>query len=321
MLHSGQLTHKKEAAQGGAVKSSGVGAILPYLKLMRLHHWVKNTFLFLPLFFVGEVFNFPKILHTCWGFLAFGLIASSIYILNDYMDIEADRLHPVKSKRPLASGAVAKPAALILFAFCLAAGVSVALFIGGKFLFVLMIYFFMNLGYSLGLKNISILDIFILALGFVLRIKAGGVITGVAISQWLIIMIFLLAIFMAVAKRRDDILIKLSSGNDMRKSIKGYNLEFLNVTMALISAIIIVAYLMYSISPEVMDRWKTYRLYYTTVFVIAGLLRYLQITFVENNTGSPTSLLLKDRFIQVTLLLWIASFYTIIYMPNVPLFK
>lgn len=296
-------------------------ALLPYIRLMRLHHWVKNAFLFLPMFFAGEMFHLDLLLHTFLGFLAFGLVASSIYILNDFMDREADRQHPVKCKRPLASGEVPAGLGLALGAVCLVGGVLIALNIKEKFLFVLMIYFFMNLGYSLGLKNISILDVFILALGFVLRIKAGGVITHIAISQWLMIMIFLLAIFMAVAKRRDDILIKLSSGKDMRKSIKGYNLEFMNVTMSLIAAIIIVAYLMYTISPEVMAQWKTYRLYYTTMFVIAGLLRYLQITFVENNTGSPTKLLLKDRFLQVTLLLWCASFYTIIYLPDLSLFK
>lgn len=314
MLTSSQLTHER-------ARSGGVRGILPYLRLMRLHHWVKNSFLFLPLFFAGQMFNVDLLLHTLWGFLAFGLVASSIYILNDFMDREADRLHPVKCKRPLASGEVPAAAGLALGAVCLIGGVTVAWFIKEKFLFVLMIYFFMNLGYSLGLKNVSILDVFILALGFVLRIKAGGVITHVAISQWLMIMIFLLAIFMAVGKRRDDVLIKLSTGMDMRKVVKGYNLEYLNIAMSLISAIIIVAYLMYTISPEVMAQWKTYRLYYTTMFVIAGLLRYLQICLVENNTGSPTKLLLKDRFLQVTLLLWGASFYAIIYMPDFNLFK
>jgi 4-hydroxybenzoate polyprenyltransferase len=237
------------------------------------------------------------------------------------MDIEADRQHPVKRNRPMASGAVPKSAGLVIAALCLAGGAALVVFTGPKFLFILSIYFFMNLGYSLGLKNVSILDVFILALGFVLRIKAGGVVTVIAISQWLMIMIFLLALFMGVAKRRDDILLKLSTGKDMRKSIKGYNLEFMNVAMALISAIIIVAYLMYTIAPETMEHWKTYRLYYTTLFVIAGLLRYLQITFVENNTGSPTKLLYKDRFLQITLLLWVLSFYTIIYMPNLHLFN
>lgn len=296
-------------------------AKLPYISLLRPHHWVKNLFLFLPLFFAGEFFNQEKILLSVYGFIAFGFVASSIYIINDYKDIEADRLHPVKSQRPLASGAVSKKGALVLFFLCVLIGFTIAYLLKIKFLFILGLYFIMNLAYSFGLKNISILDIVILSLGFVLRVKAGGVLTTIAISEWLMIMIFLLALFMAVAKRRDDILIKLKSGVDMRKSIAGYNMDFLNVILAVIAAIIIVAYLIYSISPQVMEQWKTYRLYYTTLFVIVGLLRYLQITLVENNTGSPTKLLLKDQFLQVTLLLWVVSFYVIIYMPDISIFK
>ena len=292
-----------------------------YLLLLRPHHWIKNLFLFLPLFFAGQAFNLEKVLNTGAGFFAFGLIASSIYILNDYMDIEADKKHPVKCNRPLASGAVSRQAALVLFLFCLLSGIAIAWMIKPKFLFILMLYFFMNLGYSLGLKNIAILDIIILSLGFILRVKAGGVITVIATSQWLMIMIFLLAFFMAVAKRRDDLLIKINSGLDMRKSVKGYNLEFLNVVLSIVTAIIIVSYIMYTISAEVMLRWDSYRLYYTSIFVIAGLLRYLQITFVENNTGSPTHLLYKDKFLQATLVLWVISFYIIIYLPDFTVFK
>ncbi|HXS35430.1 MAG TPA: UbiA prenyltransferase family protein [Flavipsychrobacter sp.] len=292
-----------------------------YITLMRPHHWIKNIFLFLPLFFAGKVFDFDKLISAVGGFVAFGFIASSVYILNDYMDIEADKKHPVKCARPLASGVVSKPAAMILFTCCLLLGTSISLLISLKFLFIMSIYFLMNLAYSLGLKNISILDVTILALGFCLRVKAGGVATNIAISQWLMIMIFLLAFFMAIAKRRDDLLIKQASGVDMRKAIKGYNLEFMNVIMSLVAAIIIVAYLMYTISPEVMERWKTYRMYYTTLFVIVGLLRYLQITFVENNTGSPTKLLYKDKFLQATLVLWVISFYIIIYLPTFSIFK
>ena len=305
----------------GELHKSKIQTPLPYIKLMRPHHWIKNLFLFLPLFFAGEMFNTEKLLNTAIGFLAFSLMASCIYILNDYKDIDADRKHPVKCKRPLASGIISKQAAIVMCTICFLAGTSISLILMPKFIFVLFIYFFINLGYSLGLKNISILDIILLSVGFVLRVKAGGVITSVAVSQWLVIMFFLLAFFMAVAKRRDDVLIKLQSGSNMRKSIKGYNLEFLNVVLSLLTAIIIVAYLIYTISPEVMERWNTYRLYYTSLFVIAGLLRYLQITFVENNTGSPTKLLYKDRFIQVTLLLWILSFYVIIYTPDISIFK
>ncbi|HWV69131.1 decaprenyl-phosphate phosphoribosyltransferase [Chitinophaga sp.] len=289
---------------------------MKFLTLLRPKHWVKNAFLFIPLFFAGEIFNTSKLLDLAVAFCAFSLIASSIYILNDYRDIEADQQHPVKCKRPLASGSISKPAALALFVICIFAGYALGILVGQKFVFVLSTYFVLNLLYCLGLKDISILDILILSTGFVLRVKAGGVAAKLAISEWLVIMVFLLALFMAIAKRRDDILIKMDSGKEMRKAAKGYNLDFLNVMLALVSAVIIVSYLMYTISPETQARFHTYRLYYTTLFVIGGLLRYLQITYVENSTGSPTKILYKDRFIQLTILLWVLSFYVLIYLPT-----
>jgi 4-hydroxybenzoate polyprenyltransferase len=286
-----------------------------YLKLLRPHHWVKNLFLFIPLFFAGELFSLSTITNLVTAFLAFSFTASSIYIINDYKDIEADRKHPVKCKRPMASGAVAPSAGLVFFILCIIIGLALAWLVKPKFLFVVSIYFILNLLYSLGLKHISILDIIILSIGFVLRIKAGGIASNTAVSSWLIVMVFLLALFMAVAKRRDDVLIKNESGQEMRKASKGYNMDFMNVVLALLAAVIIVCYLMYTLDPETMRRFHTYRLYYTTLFVIAGLLRYLQITYVENNTGSPTKILYKDRFIQLTIALWILSFYVIIYLP------
>lgn len=289
---------------------------MKFIKLLRPKHWIKNAFLFIPLFFAGEIFLLEKVIAVLIAFASFSLIASSIYILNDYRDIEADRRHPVKCKRPLASGEISKSAALVMFLICIAAGFGLGFLVKEKFVFVLGIYFVINIFYCLGLKNISILDIIILSIGFVLRVKAGGVASAIAMSEWLTIMIFLLALFMAIAKRRDDILIRLDSGKEVRKASKGYNMDFLNVMLSVVSAIIIVAYLMYTIAPETQARFNTYRLYYTTLFVIGGLLRYLQITYVENNTGSPTKILYKDRFIQLTILLWVLSFYVIIYLPT-----
>ena len=255
------------------------------------------------------------------GSVAFCFIASSIYIINDYRDIDDDKKHPEKRKRPLASGAVSKKMAIVICLLLILTGFAIAYFIRDKFLFVLSIYFFLNVAYSFGLKNIPILDIIILAIGFVLRIKGGAVIAYIGVSEWLTIMVFLLAIFMAIGKRRDDVLIKLSSGSDMRRAIKGYNLEFLNVLLALVCAVIVVAYFMYTMSPEVLQRLGTYRLYYTCLFVLAGIMRYLQIIFVQATSGSPTKILYKDRFIQISLLLWIVSFYLIIYMKDVRIFK
>lgn len=304
---------------------------MAYLKLLRPKDWAKNLFLFIPLFFAGQLFHTSLYPYLLLGFVAFSCVASSIYIINDYRDIEDDRKHPVKSKRPLASGAVSKPAAIVVCAILLAIGFGVAFYLGYKFLMVIGIYFLLNLGYSFGLKTIPILDIVIVAAGFVLRVKAGAVIADLPVSEWLNIMIFLLSLFMAIGKRRDDVLLKLSSGTDMRKAIKGYNLEFLNVILALVCAVIIVAYFMYTMSPEVKERIANmgenpgigngYRLYYTCLFVLAGIMRYLQIIFVQAASGSPTKILYKDRFIQATLLLWIASFYLIIYYKDVTIFK
>jgi 4-hydroxybenzoate polyprenyltransferase len=188
-------------------------------------------------------------------------------------------------------------------------------------MFVLGIYFFLNLAYSFGLKNIPILDIIIISIGFVLRVKAGAVIAKVGLSEWLTIMVFLLALFMAIAKRRDDVLLKLSSGNDMRKAVKGYNLDFINTALSLICAVIIVAYFMYTTSPEIVERLQTYRLYYTCLFVLAGIFRYLQLIYVQQDSQSPTKILYKDRFIQATILLWIISFYLILYVKDISIFK
>lgn len=294
---------------------------MAYLKLLRPKDWAKNLFLFIPLFFGREFLNFHKMASVALGFVAFCFIASSIYIINDYRDREDDRKHPVKCKRPLASGSVSPASAMILCGILLVAGFGLAWWIRDKFLFVLSIYFLINLAYSMGLKSVAILDIMILAAGFVLRIKGGSVISYVPLSEWIVIMVFLLAVFMAIGKRRDDVLLKLSSGTDMRKSIKGYNLELLNILLALVCAVIVVAYLMYSMSPETIRNMGTQRLYYTSIFVLAGIMRYLQIIYVSADSGSPTKILYKDRFIQITLLLWIASFILILYLKNYTLFK
>ena len=278
------------------------------------------VYLRVPLFFGREIFDIEKLLHVALGFVAFSCIASSIYIINDYRDREDDRKHPVKCKRPLASGAVSPSSALAICGALILAGFVLAWMIRDKFFVVLAIYFLLNLAYSLGLKAISVLDIMILAAGFVLRIKAGSVISFVPLSEWIIIMVFLLAVFMAVGKRRDDVLLKLSSGTDMRKSIKGYNLEFLNILLAFVCAVIVVAYLMYTMAPATIANTGSSRLYYTCIFVLAGIMRYLQIIYISTDSGSPTKILYKDRFIQITLLLWVVSYIVLLYIRNINIF-
>jgi decaprenyl-phosphate phosphoribosyltransferase len=295
--------------------------MLDYIKLIRPKDWAKNLFMFVPVFFAELLFNLDTVLSVLAGFGCFSLVASSIYIINDYRDIEDDKKHPVKCTRPLASGKISGTMAIVICVVLLAIGLGGAWLIRDKFAFVLGIYFLLNLGYSFGLKHIPILDIIIIAIGFVLRVKAGAVIARIGLSEWLTIMVFLLALFMAIAKRRDDVLIKLSTGGDMRKAVKGYNLDFINAALSLICAVIIVSYFMYTMSPEITNRLQTYRLYYTCLFVLAGIFRYLQLIFVQQDSQSPTKILYKDRFIQLSIVLWAISFYIILYMKDVTIFK
>ena len=297
-----------------------IKSIRDTFRLIRPHHWIKNLFLFVPLFFAGEILNIVKIIQTFYGFIAFSLVASSVYILNDLKDADADRLHPVKRFRPIASGELSKRTGLIIFSLLIVAGFFLAYSLELKFLFILSIYFLLNVGYTYGLKNISILDVILVSIGFVLRVRAGGTLAYVHVSQWLTIMVFLLALFMALGKRRDDILIKLESGKDMRKAVKGYNLEFLTATMTLIIAISLVAYLMYCVSPNTMAQFGTHRLYHTFLFVLAGVLRYFQLIYINRDSGSPTKILYKDTFIHICILLWLASFAFIIYFPDFEIF-
>ena len=295
----------------------------PYIKLLRPKDWAKNLFLFLPVFFGGKIFDIPRIEHLVAAFFAFCFVASSVYIINDYRDIEDDKKHPKKKFRPLAAGIVKPAAALFIAALLLMAGFTLAYFADPVFRFISILgfYFLMNMGYSLGLKNIPILDILIVAVGFSLRVKAGGYVAAIDVSPWLNLMVMLLALFMAIAKRRDDIILKMETGADMRKAIKGYNVDFLNTMLAMFSAIIIMTYIMYCVSPRTIAGLETYHLYYTCIFVIAGLMRYLQITLVQNQAGSPTEILYKDRFIQITMLLWIATFTALLYFKDGTIFN
>jgi len=294
----------------------------PFIKLLRPKDWAKNLFLFLPVFFGGKLFDIPRLEHLFAAFFAFCFVASTVYIINDYRDIEDDKKHPKKKLRPLASGLVKPGIALAIAAVLLVTGFALAWFADDKFRFISILgfYFVLNMCYSFGLKNIPILDILIVAIGFSLRVKSGGYVANIDVSVWLNLMVLLLALFMAIGKRRDDIILKMETGTDMRKAIKGYNVDFLNTMLSMFSAIIIMTYIMYCVSPVTIEHTGTYHLYYTAIFVIAGLMRYLQITLVQNKAGSPTDVLYKDRFIQVTLLLWVAGFVALLYWKDNTIF-
>lgn len=283
-----------------------------YIELLRPHQYLKNFFIFAPIIFALRVTDAGLLLKAIIAFIAFCFVASSIYIFNDLNDIEEDKKHPVKKNRPITSGKITRVNALKAMTILLVTGIGLAYALNIIFLCILCGYFIMNLLYSRSLKHFSIIDINIIATGFVLRVFSGSVVADVEASHWIIIMTYLLALFIALAKRRDDVLLSID-GTTTRKNIDGYNLEFINSSMIIMASIIVVSYILYTVSPETVDKFSTNNLYITTVFVVIGLFRYMQLTFVENNSGSPTKILMKDRFLIVTILLWLISFMILIY--------
>lgn len=284
--------------------------IKEYIKLLRPASYIKNLFIFAPLVFS---FNLSASLYINAAviFIMFSLIASSIYIFNDLQDVNEDKAHPTKCKRPLASGAIKTRSAKFLFVLLSTIVLLSSYFFNFELFKILCVYFFMNIAYSIKLKHIPIIDISIIATGFVLRIFAGNTILDSPLSMWIIIMTFVLALFLGIAKRRDDVLLSLE-GKKTRKNIDGYNLEFVNVLMGLMSGVIIVAYISYTVSPDITSKFKTDYLYLTSFFVILGIMRYMQITFVLQDSGNPVKIVLKDRFLQISIILWLLSFFAIV---------
>ncbi|HZT20003.1 MAG TPA: decaprenyl-phosphate phosphoribosyltransferase [Dongiaceae bacterium] len=280
--------------------------------LLRPHQWIKNLFVAAPLFFTPSALSPGTAARVALGVACFSSLASAMYVLNDWCDREADRQHPVKCKRPLASGEVSSAAALWLALLLAALGLLLALLLLPRsFGAVLAGYAALNLAYSFRLKRIAIVDVMVIAIGFVLRVYAGGFIIAVTPTVWIIACTLLLALFLALAKRRDDIVRGFDENH--RPSLAGYNQSFLDTAVAVVLAALLVCYLLYTTEPANMARMHSDKLFLTAPFVIAGVLRYLQITIVEHRSGSPTRLALSDRFLMLAILGWIATFAWLIY--------
>ncbi|QTV04583.1 decaprenyl-phosphate phosphoribosyltransferase [Faecalibacter bovis] len=283
-----------------------------YLKLMRVKQWVKNLFVFIPLFFSGNFFNTDLMIQSFVGFVLFSFVASSIYIINDYVDIEKDKKHPEKKNRPLAAGTISKQNAIILFLLLLLISIGGSLLLGNyKVGAILLVYFLMNVAYSFKLKQIAILDVMIIATGFLMRVLVGGYITGIIISDWTILLTFTAALILALGKRRGE-LINAELTGTTRKSLDGYNEPFVNAALVISCTVTIVSYLMFILSDETQSKFHHY-IIYTFVFVFAGILRYLQQTFVFQKTESPTKLIFKDIFLQTLIVIWGITFFLLIY--------
>ena len=291
--------------------------MMKMFSLIRPKQWIKNFFVFMPMFFGGNLLVASDLLSAFVTFVAFCLAASSIYCLNDIIDMEADRQHPEKCHRPIASGQVSIRQGYILMAVLFILSMASLLLLpahGWNVMVVIVLYWLLNIAYCLVLKLYSILDVCVVSFGFVLRILAGGEATGVVPSHWLVLMTFLVALFMAFAKRHDDVWRMNETGKAPRKNTSRYNLVFINQAITITASVTLVCYVMYTVSPEVVNRFQSPYLYLTTIFVLLGLLRYIQIAVVDRKSGDPTQVVTHDRTIQLIILAWALSFALVIYV-------
>jgi len=286
------------------------------IQLLRIYQWVKNGMIFFPIFFAAKINQPGLLLNAVYAFTGFSLVASSVYIFNDFYDVNEDRLHPLKKDRPLAASEISPLTAKILLLVLFFAGISIMYF-PFKHLLVLglvLFYILQNLLYTLKLKHIAIVDTAVISIGFLIRIFIGGIVTETILSQWIILMTFLLAMFLALAKRRDDVLIFIETNEKPRKNVDGYNLEFLNASMMITASVVIVTYIMYTMSvcqAGMADHGKN--LYLTTFFVLIGIIRFLHLIMVKKRIGGPTKILVSDPFLMILIFGWLITFAFLLY--------
>lgn len=286
--------------------------IKDYLSLIRVSHWIKNTIIFVPLIFSKHLFMHYQLAQAGAAFISFSLLASAIYIINDIVDAESDRRHPLKKYRPIAAKKISVNSALIiafgLFAVAFAAG---SLF-DYRFAMILFSYAFLNILYTFIFKKIVILDLLTIAAGFLLRVFAGAVAIDVTISKWLILTTLFISLFLAVMKRRSE-LVNIESSKNTRKVLEDYSMEFINQIISITAAGVIISYALYTVSNRTVAEFHTERLIYSTFFVIFGIFRYIHLVFEKSMGENAVEVLVKDKAMIINIILYVITVILIIY--------
>jgi 4-hydroxybenzoate polyprenyltransferase len=279
----------------------------------RPQQWIKNFFIFAAIIFSQNILNLSLLGKTIVAFISFCLLSSSFYIFNDLQDLEEDKRHPLKSKRPLASGRLEKSYALFSFGVLGFLGLILAASLNWPFLLISLVYFFLQVAYSLWLKHVVILDVFVIAAGFLIRVVAGGLAIKVTLSSWLLICSTLLALFLALSKRRHELVLLSKEASEHRPILEEYSPYFLDQLIAVVTASIVVAYCLYTISEETVAKFGTSNLLFTVPFVLYGIFRYLYLIHQKFEGGSPELLIIKDKPLLIDIFLWIVSAILILY--------
>jgi 4-hydroxybenzoate polyprenyltransferase len=293
------------------------GKIMKILKYfiitIRPYQWTKNLLVFAALIFAGRLTQLESVQQAFVAFILFCLVSGGVYILNDITDRQEDLLHPEKKNRPIASGKLPIPVALsgavVMLLFSLTAAFSLNFYFG----FILAGYFLMTLLYSLYLKHVVILDILLVAIGFVLRAIAGAVAIGVSSSTWLVVCTFFLALFLVIGKRRHELLLLQENASGHRQILEDYNPKILDQMIAVVTAACILAYALYTQDALTVEKFQTTNLIYSVPFVVYGIFRYFYLIYKRELGGKPEVILLKDRGIILSVLFWIITIGIIIY--------
>lgn len=285
----------------------------PLLRALRPAQWTKNLFVLAPLVFARGLLEGDLIVRSLMAFAAFCAAASAVYLLNDLRDRDADRQHPLKKNRPIASGALsagtASAAAGVLAAAALASGA----LLGWHFALVVAVYLLLNIGYSMGLKRVVILDVMIVGMGFVLRVLAGGVAVDVALSRWLLLCTIFVSLFLVLSKRRHELVLLADEAARQRLVLEHYSATFLDQMINVVTASTVVSYALYAVAPETEQKYDTNYLVYTIPLVLFGIFRYLYLTYQSRNPRNPTEAMLRDAPFLVNLALWGLAVTGIVY--------
>ena len=286
-----------------------------WLRLIRPQQWIKNAFVLTPLLFSGKFLDLSADLRAGLAFISFCLLASAVYAWNDILDREGDRQHPTKRLRPVAAGRISVPAAAWCGAILAAVGLVGCAFLGQPVLVVALAYLGLNVLYSFRLKQIVVLDVFCVAGFFVLRLLAGARAVAVVPSIWLLLCGGLLALYLGFAKRRHELVLLGSGSSQHRTVLADYSPAFLDQMSGVLLSVTIVAYIMYTLSPEKLAEIGSYRLTYSTGFVLYGVFRYLFLVH-QREGGNPNDVLFTDRALLASVVLWFLYCFWVIYSPR-----
>lgn len=288
--------------------------MLKYLKLLRVPQWIKNLFVFVPLVFSKHLFHPDYFNEVMLGFIAFCFTSSMVYVMNDLVDIEADRNHPVKKNRPLPSGQIKTISAVVIAAILAAAVLFLAMYLNLQFGLVLLGYIIINILYSFLLKHMVIIDIMSIAAGFMLRVLAGALVINVYISSWLILTTLFVSLFLAIMKRRSELgLVLVESSTTTRKVLAEYSISFTEQMAAISAAGIIICYALYSVSERTIASVGNEGLVYTTIFVVFGVFRFMYLVYMKSKGENATEVMLTDIPMIINSLLYIITAVYIVY--------